>query len=163
MFKFLGFFGILAVAMATAAAMAPARAAAVNPVAVLSPADALASIKAGNHDCPHCDLRGADLTNTCVKSGNVAGAKFDDAKLVLMCMSYANFTGASFRNADMAGANLAHATVDGADFTGAKLAITSLKGTDLRHALGLTQAQLNAACGDADTKVPAGMTVHTCS
>ncbi len=40
------------------------------------------------------------------------------------------------------------------DLTGAVLAITSLKGTDLTHVKGLTQAQLNQACGDSDTKVP---------
>jgi len=124
---------------------------------------AVASIKAGERDCIACDLRGADLTNQCVKTGNLTGAKFDNAKLVLMCMSYANFSHASFRNADLAGANLAHAKLDGADFSGANLAITSFKGTDLRAAKGLTQAQLNQACSDKDTKAPKGMTPKICS
>jgi len=124
---------------------------------------AVASIKAGKRDCVACDLRGADLTNQCVKTGDLSGAKFDDAKLVLMCMSYANFSGASFRNADLAGANLAHARLDGADFSGANLSITSFKGTDLRAAKGLTQAQLNQACSDKDTKLPKGMTPKICS
>ncbi len=124
---------------------------------------AVASIRAGHHDCPHCNLAGADLTNTCVKHGNVQGAKFDDAKLVLMCMSYADFRGASFRHADLGGANLAHAKVDGADFTGADLSITSIRGTDLSRAHGLTQVQLDAACADAQTKVPAGLKAKTCS
>lgn len=167
MLRFLGFFAVFATALLTAATMAaPAKAAGVTliPVSYVSPNRAdVDSIKGGNHNCPHCDLTGADLTNTCVKNGDVQGAKFDNAKLVLMCMSFANFTGASFRGADMAGANLAHAIVDGADFTGATLAITSIKGTDLRKALGLTQSQIDAACGDADTKVPDGLKVHTCS
>jgi uncharacterized protein YjbI with pentapeptide repeats len=124
---------------------------------------AVDSIKAGHHDCPHCDLSGADLTNTCVKGGNLEGAKFDGARAVLMCMSYADFKGASFRNTDLAGANLAHANVDDADFTGADLSITSIKGTDLSHAHGLTQLQLDRACGDADTKPPTGLSVKTCS
>jgi uncharacterized protein YjbI with pentapeptide repeats len=124
---------------------------------------AVASIKAGKRDCPACDLRGADLTNQCVKTGNLTGARFDNAKLVLMCMSYANFSNASFRNADMAGANLAHAKLDGADLSGANLSIASFKGTDLSHVKGLTQAQLNQACSDKETKVPAGMTPKTCS
>jgi uncharacterized protein YjbI with pentapeptide repeats len=124
---------------------------------------AVASIKAGKHDCPHCNLTGADLTNTCVKEGNVQGAKFDGARLVLMCMSYADFRGASFRNTDLAGANLAHAQVDHADFTGADLSITSIKGTDLSRALGLTQAQLDTACADSETRVPAGLKAKTCS
>lgn len=124
---------------------------------------AVASIRAGHHDCPHCNLAGADLTNTCVKRGNVQGANFDGANAVLMCMSYADFRGASFRNTDLAGANLAHANVDNADFTGADLSITSIKGTDLSRALGLTQAQLDRACADSETKVPAGLKAKTCS
>jgi uncharacterized protein YjbI with pentapeptide repeats len=125
--------------------------------------EAVASIKAGHHDCPHCVLAGADLTNQCVKDGNLRGADFDNARMVLMCMSFANFKGASFRGADLSGANLAHAILDGADLTGAKMTITSIAGTDLTQVKGLIQSQLDAACGDADTKAPAGMQVKTCS
>ena len=134
------------------------------PVLAISPdRAAVDSIKAGHHDCPRCDLSGADLTDQCVKQGNLAGAKFDSARLVLMCMSYADFRGASFRNADLAGANLAHAKVDDADFTGADLSIASIRGTDLRRALGLTQEQLDRACANSETKVPAGLKAKTCS
>jgi uncharacterized protein YjbI with pentapeptide repeats len=122
----------------------------------------VASIRAGHHDCPHCRLAGADLTNQCVKHGNLEGADFTGARLVLMCMSYADFRHASFRKADLSGANLAHANLDDADFSGASLSITSVKGTDLSRARGLTQAQLDGACGDAETKTPAGMKVHAC-
>jgi len=124
--------------------------------------DAISSIKAGKHDCPHCMLAGADLTNQCVKDGNLEGADFDNSRLVLMCMSFADFKGATFRGADLSGANLAHAILDGADLTGANLTITSIKGTDLTRTKGLTQKQLDAACGDADTKVPSGLAVKTC-
>jgi len=123
---------------------------------------AIASIAAGKHDCPHCMLAGADLTNQCVKDGNLEGADFDNSRLVLMCMSFADFKGATFRGADLSGANLAHAILDGADLTGANLTITSIKGTDLTRTKGLTQKQLDAACGDADTKVPSGLAVKTC-
>ncbi|MDE2134522.1 MAG: pentapeptide repeat-containing protein [Alphaproteobacteria bacterium] len=125
--------------------------------------DAVASIKAGHHDCPYCVLAGADLANTCVKGGNLRGADFDNARLVLMCMSFADFRGATFRRADLSGANLASADLDGADLTGANMTITSIKGADLTHVRGLTQKQLDAACGDTDTKVPSGMKVQTCS
>jgi uncharacterized protein YjbI with pentapeptide repeats len=134
------------------------------PAAVQSPNPAaVAAIRAGHHDCPACDLRGADLSNQCVKQGNLEDAKFDSAKLFMMCMSYADFNGASFRKTDLGGANLAHARLDGADLTDADLSITSIKGTDLTRVHGLTQKQLDAACGDGDTKVPAGMTVHICN
>ena len=123
---------------------------------------AVASIRAGHHDCPHCRLAGADLSNQCVKHGNLEGADFSGAKLVLMCMSYADFRGANFRGTDLSGANLAHAVLDGADFSGAVLSITSFKGTDLTRARNLSQAQLDAACGDTQTKTPAGLHVHFC-
>ena len=126
-------------------------------------AAAVARIHAGIVDCPGCNLEGADLTNTCVKAKNLTGANFDHASAVLMCMSFANFTNATFRGTDLSGANLAHATLDGADLSGAVLTITSLKGTDLTRTRGLTQTQLDAACGDADTKAPAGLKVHLCT
>jgi uncharacterized protein YjbI with pentapeptide repeats len=79
-----------------------------------------------------------------------------------MCMSFANFTGVSFRGTELSGANLAGAKMDGADVTGAGMSITSLLGTDLRHVKGLTQKQLDVACGDAGTQLPPGLHVHTC-
>jgi len=126
-------------------------------------AAAIASIRAGHHDCPHCYLAHADLTNQCVKHGNLEGAVFDDAKLVLMCMSYGDFRDASFRGADLSGANLAHAQLGGADLSGAHLTITSIRAADLSRAKGLTQAQLDQACGDAETKLPAHLHVKICS
>jgi uncharacterized protein YjbI with pentapeptide repeats len=125
-------------------------------------AAAVAKIHGGIVDCVGCNLKGADLTNTCVKAHDLTGADFDGANATLMCMSFANFTKASFRGTDLSAANLAGAKMDGADLTGARLSITSFLGTDLSRAKGLTQAQLNLACGDAKTKLPAGLKVHTC-
>lgn len=121
-----------------------------------------ASIRGGNHDCPYCVLKGADLTNQCVKGGNLTGADFDNSRLVLACMSKANFRSATFRNADLSGANLADSKMDDADLSGAILTVTSIKGTDLTRAKGLTQAQLDTACGDSATRLPAGLTARQC-
>ena len=126
-------------------------------------ANAVARIHAGIVDCPGCNLQGANLNNTCVKAKNLSHANFDGASAVLMCMSFANFSGATFRGTDLSGANLAHADLDGADLSGAVMDITSLKGTDLTKALGLTQKQLDQACGDAETRAPTGLTVHLCT
>jgi uncharacterized protein YjbI with pentapeptide repeats len=133
--------------------LAPARAA--DPAAV-------AKIHGGIVDCVGCNLAGADLTNTCVKEHDLHGADFTGANATLMCMSFADFTGVSFRGTELSGANLAGAKMDGADLTGAKTSITSFLGTDLRRVKGLTQKQLDVACGDAATKVPPGLRVHTC-
>jgi uncharacterized protein YjbI with pentapeptide repeats len=123
---------------------------------------AVARIHGGIVDCVGCNLAGADLTNTCVKEHDLHGADFTGANATLMCMSFANFTGVSFRNAELSGANLAGAKMDGADLTGAGTSITSFLGTDLTKVKGLTQKQLNVACGDATTKLPPGLKIHNC-
>jgi uncharacterized protein YjbI with pentapeptide repeats len=123
---------------------------------------AVAKLHGGIVDCVGCDLRGAELTNTCVKQHDLHGADFTGANATLMCMSFANFTGVSFRKTELSGANMAGAKMDGADLTGAKTSITSFLGTDLRGVKGLTQAQMDVACGDAATRLPAGLHVHIC-
>ena len=131
------------------------------PASAADPA-AVAKIHGGIVDCVGCNLAGADLSNTCVKDHDLHGADFTGADATLMCMSFANFTGVSFRNAELSGANLAGAKMDGADLTGAGTSITSFLGTDLTRVKGLTQKQLDIACGDATTKLPPGLRVHTC-
>ena len=123
---------------------------------------AVAKIHAAITDCVGCDLRGADLSNTCVKEHDLHGADFTGANATLMCMSFANFANVSFRGTELSGANLAGANMEGADVTGAGTSITSFLGTDLRHVKGLTQKQLDVACGDAKTQLPPGLHVHTC-
>lgn len=123
---------------------------------------AVAKLHGGIVDCVGCDLRDAELTNTCVKQHDLHGADFTGANATLMCMSFANFTGVSFRNTELSGANMAGAKMDGADLTGAKTSITSFLGTDLRGVKGLTQAQMDVACGDAATRLPPGLHVHIC-
>jgi uncharacterized protein YjbI with pentapeptide repeats len=123
---------------------------------------AVAKIHGGIVDCVGCDLRGADLSNTCVKDHDLHGADFTGADATLMCMSFADFTGVSFRGTELSGANLAGAKLEGADLTGAKTSITSFLGTDLRHVKGLTQKQLDVACGDNTTRLPPGLTIHRC-
>ncbi|MBW4080483.1 pentapeptide repeat-containing protein [Paenibacillus sp. S150] len=81
--------------------------------------------------------RGADLI----------GAKLKKADL--RCVS---LRGAYLIAADLSGADLR-----GADLTGADFRDTNLCGADLTGTLFLTQSQLNAAKGDALTKLPAGL------
>ena len=125
-------------------------------------AAAVAKIHGGIVDCVGCNLKGADLTNTCVKERDLTGANFDGANATLMCMSFANFSNAKFRGTDLSAANLAGARMDGADLTGAKTSITSFLGTDLSKTKGLTQAQLDVACSDDKTRLPPGLKIHLC-
>ncbi|MGW3599517.1 pentapeptide repeat-containing protein, partial [Streptomyces sp. NPDC005167] len=78
--------------------------------------------------------RGADLIGARLKGANLQGADLRGALLIA-----ADLTGADLRVADLIGADFRDADLSGADLTGS---------------LFLTQAQLNAARGDAATKVP---------
>ncbi|RKT88080.1 Uncharacterized protein YjbI, contains pentapeptide repeats [Saccharopolyspora antimicrobica] len=81
--------------------------------------------------------RGADLIGASMRSARLRGA---------------NLRGALLIAADLRGADLRSADVIGADFRD-----TDLRGADLTDALFLTQAQVNAAKGDAATVIPAGL------
>lgn len=84
------------------------------------------------------DRRGADLI----------GAKLKDADL-----RGANLRGAYLIGADLRGADLRLADLIGADFRDA-----DLRGADLTESFFLTQSQLNAAKGNAGTKLPSSLT-----
>ncbi|MER7398689.1 pentapeptide repeat-containing protein [Streptomyces sp. NPDC000151] len=81
--------------------------------------------------------RGADLFGARLPGANLKGAGLRGA-----CLVAADLTGADLRSADLIGADLRDADLSGADLTGAVF---------------LTQAQLNAAKGDARTVLPASL------
>jgi len=84
------------------------------------------------------DLAGADL----------AGKDLRDADL----------RGASLRGACLIGADLGGADLTRADLTGADLRGASLRGADLTGTIFLAQSQLDAANGDASTRLPPSLT-----
>ncbi|MFI2612974.1 pentapeptide repeat-containing protein [Kitasatospora sp. NPDC018619] len=83
------------------------------------------------------ELRGADLFGARMPGADLRGANLRGALLVA-----ADLSGADLRLADLVGADLRDA---------------DLAGADLSTALFLTQAQLNAARGDAATRLPDGL------
>ena len=66
------------------------------------------------------------------------------------------------REASLVRANLREANLRGANLQRAFLELAKLQGADLRYAGGLTQEQLDSACGDAETKLPPGMSIKPC-
>ncbi|MFF8618440.1 pentapeptide repeat-containing protein [Streptomyces sp. NPDC015350] len=78
--------------------------------------------------------RGADLIGARLRGADLRGADLRGAYLIA-----ADLTGADLRLADLIGADFRDADLSGADLTGS---------------LFLTQSQLNAARGDATTKLP---------
>jgi len=93
---------------------------------------------AGGKQVRSKELRGADLIGATLRRVDLSGANLRGALLI----------GADLRDADLRTADLIGADLRGADLSGA----------DLRNCLFLTQAQLNAARGDAATRLPAAVT-----
>jgi hypothetical protein len=79
------------------------------------------------------------------------------ADLVGAAWSGRDLRGASLRGAVLVGADLRGADLRGADLIGADLRGADVRGADLRGALFVVQQQLEAARGDASTRLPAAL------
>jgi uncharacterized protein YjbI with pentapeptide repeats len=137
--------------------------------------------------CEQCDLSGRILAGARMTHSNFSGSDFSNAVLTRADASHSEFAGADFTQADLTRARLVdascprarfdrarldHANARGADFTRASFANADvtrmnlndadLSGADLRNARGLTQAQLDEACGDRRTRLPRGLHVSRC-
>jgi len=122
--------------------------------------------------CAGCNLSGAHLRVARIAGANLTGADLSAADLISADLSAADLisadlgrtdlTGAKLTNANLIRASLVGATLTGARFEGAILTRAHIEDTDLTGAIGLTQAQLRLACGNANTKLPAGLSVKPC-
>ena len=88
------------------------------------------------------------------------GVNFRDATLTGSNLGSGVFDNASFRDADLTAANLAGGTFAGADFRGASLSAANIGGVDLSRAKGLDQEQIDEACTDSATRLPAGLVLR---
>ncbi len=88
--------------------------------------------------------------------GSVPGRKRNhrNANLMAARLRAADLRGANLRGALLIAADLRNADLRRADVTGADLRDADVCGADLSDALFLTQAQLDAAKGDAATRLP---------
>ncbi|WP_049803034.1 pentapeptide repeat-containing protein [Bradyrhizobium japonicum] len=115
------------------------------------------------------DLSRAKLGNANLSRAHVMQAKLNGTDLVLANLSgaffgSANLNGADLRSAKLTGADLRGTDLTGADLGNAKLSRAHLGGANLSAAKHLTQEQLDETCGDADTKLPEGLTLKkTCT
>lgn len=95
-------------------------------------------------------LNGAELSRTLVSFLRAPGADFSGVVMQGADGCYdQEFRGAIFRGADLRETRLCASFLDEADLSG-----TDLSKVDLTYSYGLTQEQLNRACGDAMTKLP---------
>jgi len=89
-------------------------------------------------------LNGANLSK-----GDFGRSIFNGAELVAVNLRSTNVGRTSFVGARLAGADFTHAFTFG----------MHIEGSDLSAVKGLTQEQVDAACGDAKTRLPAGLVV----
>lgn len=135
-------------------------------------------IIAGEKTCKGCDLFQVDLSYQDLEDRDLSGARLRQADLSLATFDKSNFAGANMsivnafglraEKADFTGVDFQDAVLVGAwfghsKFDGAKLSNANLSGSDLSTATGLTQLQLNTACGDAETRLPTGLIVPACA
>jgi len=139
-------------------------------------ADHIAKAKKGQ-SCQGCnlfqanlaykDIADANFSESRLRQSNLALATFDGVNLSSADLSVANLFGARFNRSNLKNADLRQASGVGTyfgatDLSGAKLGHANLSGADLSLATGLTQAQLNEACGDATTRLPKGLRISRC-
>jgi uncharacterized protein YjbI with pentapeptide repeats len=156
-------------------AFALALALAATPALAQNPSQ-IAKVR-GGASCPGCNLFQADLANLELQHKNYAGARLRQADLSVAEMNGDNFSradlrdvnayAARFTSANFSGANLTNASfvgtyLNGARFGGADLTGTNFGGAEMARAVGLTQAQLSKACGDASTQLPPGLHIPSC-
>ncbi len=102
---------------------------------------------------------GAELQRANFSGAKLAGVNFEKAELGRANFNKAVLTGASFSLANLSRADLSDSTFEGPiSFDRAFMFLTHIDGLDLSAATGLEQAQIELACGDANTKLPSGLT-----
>lgn len=161
----------------TTPAFAQAPSATGGPITNQTERDAIAERVRNGASCPGCDLFQISLAYQSIAGRNFAGARIRQADLSLATADRANFrganmsltnffgarlSGADLRDANLEGATLVGVYLGGARLGGALLTGANLSGAELAGALGLSQSQLNTACGDATTALPPGMTIPHC-
>ncbi|WP_425336115.1 pentapeptide repeat-containing protein [Sinorhizobium numidicum] len=100
----------------------------------------------------------AELQRTEFAGARLMGADFEKAELGRANFDKAVLTGTQFPMANLARADLSGAVFEGSiDFSRAFMFLTRIESLDLSAAKGLQQEQIDLACGDAATKLPAGL------
>ncbi len=136
----------------------------------------IARVRAGA-SCSGCNLFQGDFSGLEARGLNLSGSRLRQADLSLSVMNRTRFSGSdlrdveayggvfsssNFNRADMTNASFVGAYLEGSSFSGATLTGTNFSGAQLARATGLTQGQLNRACGDAATTLPGSLRIPAC-
>lgn len=148
------------------------------PIASVQAQDAgqIAAVQNGK-SCQGCNLFQADFSDMNLPGLDLSGSRLRQANLALAQMNKVNFskadlsiaymfggrfTGASFAGADLRKASLVGSYLHSADMTGALIEGAVFSGAEMETAKGLTQSQLDTACGDEFTLLPPGLSIPKC-
>jgi len=112
-------------------------------------------------------MTGADMARCAFLNSNFNGAKLQNAKALATDFSGSHFVHARLDEANLTGANFSNTVLKNVEFGKAQLQGTyfqgaQLQGANLSNAKGLTQSQLDLACGNAKTQLPIGLSVPYC-
>jgi hypothetical protein len=105
-------------------------------------------------DLREADLEGADLHKAKLRRANLHRAELRWADLRQADLSRADLEGADLKDAD-----LHHANLRGAKLSNAVFEHADLRGANLSRAKGLTQAQIDVATANAETRLPRGLKI----
>ncbi|MBB3234815.1 uncharacterized protein YjbI with pentapeptide repeats [Phyllobacterium endophyticum] len=136
------------------ASLAGAKAAGANFSRIEAYRANFATISADGAIFASAELQRADLSGASLKKAN-----FEKAELGRVNFQKSLLTDARFSLANLSRADLTGAMLDGKPvFDRAFMFRTRIEGVDLSAAQGLIQPQIDLACGDGSTKLPAGLT-----
>jgi uncharacterized protein YjbI with pentapeptide repeats len=131
----------------------------------------------GGASCPGCNLFQGDFSGLEARGLNLSGARLRQADLSLSVMNLTRFSnadlrdveayggvfsGSSFNHANLTNASFVGAYLEGSSFAGATLDGANFSGAQMARATGLTQGQLNRACGDSSTTLPGSLSLPAC-
>ena len=105
----------------------------------------------------HVDFHGARF-----EGANLSGAQFQRTILTEARFERAELINAQFKHVDLINARFEHADLRGARFEDADIRGARFDGANLEGAEGLTQPQLDTACGDQRTRLPEGFSIPMC-
>lgn len=122
----------------------------------------LTKIQGSRSEFEGADLAGATLIKAVLlraslRNAILSNADLSKAELGRADMSGADLTGANLSYANIARASFAKAVMAAANFDGAYTLLARFEGVDLSAARGMTQDQLDVACGDGETIPPSGL------
>lgn len=114
-------------------------------------------------DCGSCDLSARLIAGARLANGDFRNARFVRTVMARADGGGANFADADFTDAILDDGRFLHARFGQARFVRTRMARADFSGADLSQVVGLTQAQLAEACGDAATRTPPRLTIRRCA